>query len=32
MALKKFKPITPGLRFRIDLRRDEITAERPNPA
>ncbi len=32
MALKKFKPITPGLRFRIDLRRDEITAERPEPS
>ncbi|RMG68833.1 MAG: 50S ribosomal protein L2 [Calditrichaeota bacterium] len=32
MALKKYKPITPGLRFRIDLRKDEITADRPEPS
>ena len=29
MALKIFKPITAGTRTRIDLRRDELTADRP---
>ncbi|CEM63278.1 50S ribosomal protein L2 [Treponema phagedenis] len=29
MALKVYKPITPGLRGRIDIRRDEITAQKP---
>lgn len=29
MPLKVFKPITPGLRGRIDLRRDELTAKTP---
>ena len=29
MALKVYKPITAGTRGRIDLRRDEITADRP---
>jgi len=29
MALKVYKPNTPGTRTRIDLRRDEITADRP---
>ena len=29
MALKEYKPITPGLRGRIDLRKDEITAQKP---
>ncbi len=29
MALKVYKPYTPGTRTRIDLRRDEITADRP---
>ena len=26
MALKLYKPMTPGLRGRVDLKRDEITA------
>lgn len=30
MALKVYKPITPGLRGRVDLVRDEITTDRPN--
>lgn len=29
MALKLYKPITPGMRGRIDLLRDEITAQKP---
>ena len=29
MALKEYKPMTPGLRGRIDLRKDEITAQKP---
>ncbi|ULQ59315.1 50S ribosomal protein L2 [Brucepastera parasyntrophica] len=29
MALKVYKPITPGTRGRIDLRKDEITADKP---
>ena len=29
MALKVYKPMTPGTRTRVDLRRDEITADRP---
>jgi large subunit ribosomal protein L2 len=29
MALKVYKPMTAGTRTRIDLRRDEITADRP---
>lgn len=29
MGLKKYKPITPGLRFRVDVTRDDITAEEP---
>jgi len=29
MALKLYKPITPGMRGRIDLMRDEITAQKP---
>lgn len=29
MPLKIFKPITPGLRGRVDLRRDELTAKTP---
>lgn len=29
MALKTYKPITPGLRGRVDLRKDDITAQRP---
>lgn len=29
MALKVFKPITAGTRTRIDLRRDELTADKP---
>ena len=29
MALKVFKPMTPGTRGRVDLRRDELTADRP---
>ncbi len=29
MALKVYKPITAGLRGRIDLRKDEITADKP---
>lgn len=29
MALKLYKPITPGMRGRIDLQRDEITAQKP---
>ncbi len=29
MALKEYKPITPGLRQRVDLRRDAITAQKP---
>ena len=27
MALKVFKPITPGTRGRVDLRRDDLTAD-----
>ena len=29
MALKVFKPITPGTRGRVDLRRDDLTADKP---
>ena len=29
MALKLYKPITPGMRGRVDLLRDEITAQKP---
>lgn len=29
MALKVFKPITPGTRGRVDLRRDELTCDKP---
>jgi large subunit ribosomal protein L2 len=29
MALKVYKPYTPGTRTRIDLKRDEITADKP---
>ena len=29
MALKKYKPSTPGLRYRIDVAQDEITDKRP---
>ncbi|HFB68616.1 MAG TPA: 50S ribosomal protein L2 [Calditrichae bacterium] len=29
MGLKKYKPITPGLRFRVDVTRDDITADEP---
>ena len=29
MALKVYKPVTAGTRTRIDLRRDEITCDRP---
>ena len=29
MALKVFKPITAGTRGRVDLRRDELTTNRP---
>ena len=29
MALKVFKPMTPGTRGRVDLRRDELTTDRP---
>ena len=29
MALKEYKPITAGLRGRIDLRKDEITSQKP---
>jgi large subunit ribosomal protein L2 len=29
MALKVYKPYTPGTRTRIDLRRDELTTDRP---
>ena len=29
MALKVYKPMTPGTRGRVDLRRDELTANRP---
>ncbi len=29
MALKKYKPITPGLRYRIDVSSDEITKTEP---
>lgn len=29
MALKVYKPITAGTRTRIDLRRDELTTDRP---
>ena len=29
MALKVFKPITPGTRGRVDLRRDELTCDNP---
>lgn len=29
MAIKNFKPITPGLRHRIQVTNDEITAEKP---
>ncbi|RMI17196.1 MAG: 50S ribosomal protein L2 [Calditrichaeota bacterium] len=29
MGLKKYRPLTPGLRFRIDLTREEITREKP---
>ncbi|HOC29145.1 MAG TPA: 50S ribosomal protein L2, partial [Treponemataceae bacterium] len=29
MALKVFKPYTPGTRTRIDLSREEITADKP---
>ena len=29
MALKVFKPMTAGTRGRVDLRRDELTADRP---
>ncbi len=29
MALKEYKPMTPGLRGRIDLRKDELTVARP---
>ncbi len=32
MALKEYKPMTPGLRGRIDLRKDELTAKRPEKA
>ncbi len=32
MALKVYKPITAGTRTRIDLRKDEITADRPEKA
>ena len=29
MVLKKYKPMTAGIRFRIDLTKDDITSERP---
>ena len=29
MALKVYKPITAGTRGRIDLRKDELTADKP---
>ncbi len=29
MGLKKYKPITPGLRFRIDVTREDLTADEP---
>jgi large subunit ribosomal protein L2 len=29
MALKVYKPITPGTRGRIDLKKDELTADKP---
>ena len=29
MALKVYKPITAGTRTRIDLRRDELTTDKP---
>ncbi|NOX36116.1 MAG: 50S ribosomal protein L2 [Calditrichaeota bacterium] len=29
MGLKKYKPITPGLRFRVDVTREDITADEP---
>jgi len=29
MALKVYKPMTPGTRTRVDLRRDELTTDRP---
>ena len=29
MALKVFKPMTAGTRGRVDLRRDELTTDRP---
>jgi len=29
MALKEYKPVTAGLRGRIDLRKDEITSQKP---
>ena len=29
MGLKKYKPITPGLRFRVDVTREDITTDEP---
>jgi len=29
MALKLYKPITAGTRGRVDLRKDELTADKP---
>ena len=29
MGLKKYKPMTAGIRFRIDLTKEDITCERP---
>ncbi len=32
MSLKKYKPFTPGIRFRIDVTKDDITKETPEKA
>lgn len=29
MALKKYKPTTPDLRFRVDVSREHLTKEKP---